>query len=97
MIPALPHGDSVTVTFPTGFTVAAPTATLAASTGWVTFPVEPPTSFPAVTTAPTWSFIATNLTVTVTLPAGDYIGANAQVLINITAGVTNPQRPVIIL
>jgi hypothetical protein len=43
-----------------------------------------------LTTAPVWSFNATNLTITATLPQGDYIGANAQVLIVLTAGVTNP-------
>jgi hypothetical protein len=85
-------GATITVTFPAGFTVAAPTATIAAGTGWVTFPgASVPASVPAVlTTAPVWSFNATNLTITATLPQGDYIGANAQILINLTNGVTNP-------
>ena len=86
------NGGNITVTFPIGFTVAAPTATLAASTGWVTYPgaATPVSTAAVLTTTPTWSFNATNLTVTATLPQGDYIGANAQVLIYITAGVTNP-------
>jgi hypothetical protein len=87
-------GDSITITFPAGFTVPATgvAATIAATTGWVTFPgAATPTSVPAVlTTAPTVTSNSTNLTVTLTLPAGDYIGASAQILVNITAGVTNP-------
>jgi hypothetical protein len=89
--PATASGDSITVTFPTGYTVAAPTATLAATAGWVTFPGGSANNISAgFTYTPTWSFSASLMTVTVTLPAGDYIGAQSQILINITAGITNP-------
>jgi hypothetical protein len=86
--------DTVTVAFPVGFIVAAPTATLAASSGWVTLPGAVTASSVAanLTATPIWSYSATNLTVTVTFPAGDYIGATAQVLINIMGGVTNPSK-----
>ena len=83
--------DSVTVTFPSTFTVAAPTATIAASTGWYAGPGAATPSFvSAVITSTSWTFSATLYTVTFTLAQGDYIGANSQILINITGGVTNP-------
>jgi hypothetical protein len=87
------NGGSITVTFPTGFTVSGTgvVATLAATSGWVTPPVGPVTNLSAnLLATPVVSSNSTNLTVTLTLPAGDYIGAGAQVLINITAGVNNP-------
>ena len=88
------NGDSITVTFPTGFTVPASgvVATLAATAGWVTLPGATVATNVAVvlpvTITPTSN--STNLTVTLTLPASYYIGAGAQILINITAGVINP-------
>jgi hypothetical protein len=89
--------NTITVTFPAGFTVAASSsivATLAAGTGWVTYlGATTPASLPAnipTTPAVAWSSSTTLLTVTATLPWGDYIGANAQVLIYISGGVTNP-------
>jgi hypothetical protein len=86
--------DSITVTFPTGFTVGAAgtiVASVGAGSGWFTSSATPPviTNGPAVlTTAPT--ITTSGQTVTFTLAGTDAIGASAQVLINITAGVTNP-------
>jgi hypothetical protein len=92
-------GDTITVTFPAGFTVpnTGVAGTLAATAGWVTFPGAlvatnvaaglPPV--PGTAAAVVSSSSATSV-VTFTLPAGDYIGSGAQILINITAGVVNP-------
>ena len=91
-VPAV-TADTITVTFPSTFTVPATgvTGTLAASSGWVTGLNSNVNNIaPYVTgiTAPASS--ATAFTVVFTLAAGDYIGAQSQVLINITAGVVNP-------
>ena len=84
--------DTITVTFPSTFTVAATgTGTIAASAGWVTglnSTAQNITSYVTGIAAPTTS--ATLNTVVFTLAAGDYIGANSQILININTGVTNP-------
>lgn len=83
-------GDTITITYPAGFLIAAPTATLSAAPGWVTLPGAVIASFvPSVTTGVVWSFDATARTITAKLAAGDYIGEGAQVRIAITAGVTN--------
>ena len=88
------NGDTITITFPTGFTMGtSTTTTIAATQGWVTFPTSttPVGSINAAfAVAPTWVPNGTALTVVATLPAGDYIGANSQMLIHITAGVVNP-------
>ena len=88
------NGDTITITFPTGFTVGAFGAlpTIAATQGWVTFPGSSTpvgSTNAALTVVPTWVPNSTALTVVATLPAGDYIGANSQMLIHITSGVTN--------
>ena len=75
--------DTVTITFPAAFTVGTATASIAASSGWVTGVYTP-----AVVTATTYA--STGQTVVFTLGAGDKIGSQAQVLVNISAGVTNP-------
>ena len=84
--------DTITVTFPSTFTVGATaTGTIAASAGWVTglnSTAQNITSYVTGIAAPVTS--ATLNTVTFTLAVGDYIGANSQILININTGVTNP-------
>jgi len=89
-------GDTITVTFPTGFTVpnTGVAATVAATSGWVTFPgatvaTNVPANLAGAFAVIPSSSTATS-TVTLTLPAGAYIGSGAQILINITAGVINP-------
>ena len=84
--------DTITVTFPSTFAVAAAaTGTIAASAGWVTglnSTAQNITSYVTGIAAPVTS--TTLNTVVFTLAVGDYIGANAQILININTGVTNP-------
>jgi hypothetical protein len=82
--------DTITLTLPSGFTIGtAPTLTLIASSGWVTIP---PAIVPSFQTAVTTAYASTGSgqTIVITLGAGDYIGAGAQILLNITAGITNP-------
>jgi hypothetical protein len=81
----LAAGDTITVTFPAGYVISAPTATIAATSGWVG---SPPVYLPAVVAGTTWSF--SGQTIVATLVTGAQIGAGAQVLINITAGAANP-------
>jgi hypothetical protein len=86
------NADTFTVTFPSTFTVGASvTASIQSGLGWVTFPAETPVNMGSAGLAglmPTSNTTAN--TVTFTLPEGAFIGAGAQVLVNITAGVVNP-------
>jgi hypothetical protein len=80
--------DKIVITFPDDTTVAAPTATIAASPGWIGGSWSN-----ATTTSVNWDFNATNRTISAELGAGDEIGEGASVRIEITAGITNPSSP----
>ncbi len=82
-------GDTITITFPSDTVISAPTATIAASPGWIGGTWLPAT----ITTPAVFSFNATARTITFTLSAGDAIGEAATVLISITDGITNPSTP----
>jgi hypothetical protein len=85
-------GDTITITFPTGTTVAAPTATITAGPGWITGGTA--------WGGPTWGgggafalgAAGTN-SIVYTLVAGDEIGESAEVRVNVTGGITNPAAP----
>jgi hypothetical protein len=78
--------DTITITFPAGYVLSAtPTATINAGPGWVG---SPATYQNSITTGTVFTVVGQ--TVVATLNGTDQIGAGAQVLINITAGVTNP-------
>jgi hypothetical protein len=86
-----PNGDSITLTFPAGFTISAPMGLVTAPTsGLVQIPpaVSPSYVPSVITTASMLSF--SGQTIVFTLGAGDYIGNGALVFINLTAGVANP-------
>jgi hypothetical protein len=95
LVTATPAMDFITITFPSTFTVLATgaitTASLSATNGWYQpASATVPSSVASVVTGVTFaSSVATN-TVTATFVQGDYIGANAQILFNISGGVTNP-------
>ncbi len=77
--------DKIVITFPEDTVIAAPTATIGASPGWIGGSWDD-----ATTTNVTFDFDATDLTISAELGAGDEIGENASVRIEITAGITNP-------
>jgi len=84
-------GDTITVTFPEDTVLAATVtanADIAASKGWVGTSYED-----AVLASTAWSYVADDRTLTYTMKEGDLIGTSAQVMINITAGITNPTTP----
>jgi hypothetical protein len=84
----LAAGDTITVTFPAGYTVAAGiTATISASPGWVGAPA---TWQNAIVAGTTFAGTPATRTVTATLAGADQIGETSSVRIEITAGVTNP-------
>ena len=84
----LAEGDTISITFPEDTFVEAPTATIAASSGWIGG-----TYMDATVTGVIFAHNATLLTVTATLGAGDQIGEPASVQIVITTGITNPSDP----
>jgi len=84
----LEAGDTITITFPEDTTIAAPTATISASQGWIGGMWQN-----AVVTNVSWAGNAILRTITATLGAGDQIGEVASVRIGITAGITNPSNP----
>jgi len=83
-------GDTITVTFPedTVLSAGVPTATIAASKGWIGTIYDD-----AVLNSTAWSHNEDDLTLTYTMEGGDKVGASAQVMINITLGITNPTEP----
>ncbi|MCK4723764.1 MAG: right-handed parallel beta-helix repeat-containing protein, partial [Dehalococcoidia bacterium] len=86
----LDQNDFITVTFPddTVLSAGVPTATIAASSGWVG------TSYQTAIITPSWAHVVADRTLTVTLTGGtDRIGASAEVMINVTVGITNPTTP----
>ena len=84
----LEAGDTITITFPEDTVVATPTASIAASQGWVGG-----TWTDAVVTNVSWAGNAILRTITATLGTGDQIGESASVRIEITDGLTNPSSP----
>ncbi|HEY32536.1 MAG TPA: hypothetical protein G4O10_05470 [Dehalococcoidia bacterium] len=87
----LTAGDVITITFPAGYGIAAPTASIAASEGWYTNPAPPPTTLwggPFLIGTGTWG--NAGQAITYTLAAGEIIGELSNIRIEITAGVTNP-------
>ncbi len=80
--------DKIVVTFPDDTVIAAPTATITASPGWIGGSWEP-----AVTATVTWVFDADDRTITAELGLGDEIGEGASVRIAVTVGITNPTTP----
>jgi hypothetical protein len=80
--------DTITITFPSGFTVGSSvTATITAGSGLITS-AGPTSSQPSVTSH--GAFSTNGKAVVFTLGTGDQIGAGAQVSININSGVNNP-------
>jgi len=88
------NGDKITITFPAGFTIAAPgaapllTGTIAASSGWITGATPPPVYGASVLTSTVLG--SSGQTVTFTLGENDVIGVGAQIFINLPSGVANP-------
>jgi len=80
--------DTITIKFPAGTVVSAPTATVSASPGWVGGVWAN-----SITAGITWEANATNRTLKATLNGTDQIGEGATILIKITAGVKNPGTP----
>jgi Right handed beta helix region len=89
-VTATANGDTITLTFPTGFTIGTPAAGIGATSGWVMLPTETvPTYRGAHLTPGVTTISGVGQTVVISIGAGDFIGNGAQVLINLTAGVTN--------
>ena len=82
-------GDTITITFPVGTTIAAgvPAVTFSTSPGWVAGVWD---ATPAATA--TWAGNATARTITGTV-AGETIGEASTVRVAITTGITNPSTP----
>jgi len=80
----IPIGGTITIGFPSGYTLAAPTATFATGPGWILGVYD---STPAATIG--WAFDNTAKTFTGTI-ATEAVGEGAQVRIAFTAGITNP-------
>jgi hypothetical protein len=87
--------DTITITFPAGTVVAAPTATIVIGPGWVdngTGPVWD--AVPDDISGGTWTYSATERWIKYELPAGGvYVGSSAEVRVEITDGITNPDAP----
>jgi hypothetical protein len=89
---AINQTDTITITLPAG-TVVTPgslAATIVASPGWL---LPGPIWGNATVAGVTWTADAVARTVTATLNAGDEIGEAAEVRIEITAGIENPDAP----
>jgi len=84
---AINPGDTITVTFPSDSIISNPTVTMGASSGW-----KGAIWTPGVlgTNLTGWAFNATARTMTYTLGGTDFVGASANVLLDITAGIINP-------
>jgi hypothetical protein len=83
-------GDTISIQFPAGYTVAAGiTAGISAGQGWIS-PPTPATEQAAVVAGVTFAGTPATRTVTATLAGVDVIGEFAQVRIEITGGITNP-------
>jgi len=84
----LSSGDTITITFPGDTSLGAINAVIAAGPGWIGEVWKNPTL-----TSSNWTYNATATTVTYTLDPGDEVGQSAQILFEITGGITNPSVP----
>jgi hypothetical protein len=83
--------DTITITLPAGTTVTTgtPAASIVASPGWLPGPVWGDANVTAVT----WAADGATNTITATLGTGDVIGEAAEVRIEITDSIENPDNP----
>jgi hypothetical protein len=86
--------DSITITFPAGTVVGAPTASIVIGPGWVDNGSGLAWDALPDVMAGAWTFDAAGRWIKYTLAnTGIYVGASADVRIEVTAGITNPDTP----